>query len=54
MAIQNLLSCDRLLPARVKGAYWKLSSTGGSVGFDDVTTHTERWVSQISFKREFA
>ena len=24
IAIQNLLNCDGLLPARVKGAYWKL------------------------------
>ncbi len=44
---QNLLSCDGLLPLRVNGAYWKLSSTGGSVGFGGVTPHTERWVSQI-------
>lgn len=33
MAIQNLLNCDGLLPSPVNGAYWKLSYTGGSVGF---------------------
>ncbi|MBL0462279.1 MULTISPECIES: hypothetical protein [Aeromonas] len=49
MAIQNLLSCDGLLPARVRGAYWKLSSTGGSVELGGIAPHTERWVSQIFF-----
>lgn len=35
--IQNLLNCDGLLPAQVKGAYWKLESTGGSVKFGDIS-----------------
>jgi len=50
VAIQNLLNCDGLLPARVKGAYWKLQSTGGSVGFGGVTPYSERWVPQISLQ----
>ncbi|MNF58068.1 hypothetical protein D3C84_396130 [compost metagenome] len=36
-----------VLPPRVKRAYWKLSSTGGSVKFGGVTSCLERGVSQI-------
>jgi len=31
ITIQNLLNCDGMLSSLVKGAYWKLSSTGSSL-----------------------
>lgn len=45
IAIQHLLCCDGLQPAQVNGAYWKLSSTGGSVGLSDVTPCSARWLN---------